>query len=216
VAAGAANEIAIGSSSDDIQIDGDFTVSGSKSFKILHPTKADYWLHHSAYEGDVAGGNLYRRDITTISGSAVLIMPDWFDPLNKDVVIFVQADRHFGRAYATANGNAITVTSDSDGDYHLIIFGTRRDGATDDFDVERPMYDSQIFERDYVKPELERIEAAERKTRTLRPTEREALKEKFKADKNKTYIDDGAADKSARAALRKDRIKRGKSWLKKA
>jgi hypothetical protein len=157
VSASAANEIAIGGSSDDVYIAGTLDVNGTKNFKIPHPTKPDHWLRHSVVESDVGGANVYRRSVTTIGNAAVLDMPDWFAPLNKDVDIFIQANRHFGRAFAEVAGNQIRVTSDQDGEYKLLIIGTRQDGATDDFEVESPMHDSQIFERDFVQPEKDKL-----------------------------------------------------------
>jgi hypothetical protein len=157
VSSSAANEIALGGSSDDVYIAGTLDVNGTKNFKIPHPTKPDHWLRHSVVESDVGGANVYRRSVTTIGNTAVLEMPDWFAPLNKDIDIFIQADKHFGRAFAEVSGNQITITSDQDGEYKLLIVGTRQDGATDGFEVESPMHDSQIFERDFVQPERVKI-----------------------------------------------------------
>lgn len=118
--------IKLGTSINTVIVDGTFH-AGTKNFRITDPTNDDDWLVHSCYEGPVSGGTIYRYDVTTDNGTATLDLPHYFDALNKDVVVMCQANKHFGRAYAEVVGNTLTVTSDQDGDYHLVIMGTRKD-----------------------------------------------------------------------------------------
>ena len=82
------------------------TISGSsKSFDIEHPDpdKAEqkYRLRHWCVESDVAGGMvMYRKQITTTKASTVFIeMPNWFEHLVKNVIVFCSPDEHFGNAW---------------------------------------------------------------------------------------------------------------------
>mgnify|MGYP006287074687 FL=1 len=123
-------------------VPGDFTVNGSKNFEIDHPAQSHtHDLRHGNYEGDVAGGLIYRRTVTVSvaaddsEGTATITMPDWFGPLATDVDVVVQADGHFGDAYAERtepNGENITVHANASGDYTCIIFATRDDENVSD------------------------------------------------------------------------------------
>lgn len=187
ITASGVGQIHIGAGPDDVIILGDLDVrGGTKNFKIPHPTKENYWLKHAAYEGDVQGGNIYRRKVAIVGGSARIVLPEWFDALNKDIDIFVQADKHFGRAFGEyIEANIIQINADTDGNYKVLIFGTRQDGATDHFEVEEKMLDSEIFHRDYIEPR-------EDDNVPLSAEEWEALMEQFKEDIGKEEIDDGS------------------------
>jgi len=118
-------------------VPGDFTVQGSKNFEIDHPLRPDtHRLRHGNYEGDVSGGLIYRREVSiTLSdgaseGTATLQMPEWFGPLATNVDVVVQAQGHFGDAYAEREeptGTDITVTANESGDYTVVIYATRDD-----------------------------------------------------------------------------------------
>jgi len=140
-------------------VPGNFTVNGSKNFQIDNPSKPHtHDLRHGNYEGDVAGGLIYRRDVSITTdgetGTETIQMPDWFGPLATDVDVVVQAQGHFGNAYAEReepNGEEITVTANADGDYNCIIFATR-----DDSNVPNPE-DHRV-----VKPKGERWDGSPR------------------------------------------------------
>lgn len=133
----------------DWVVPGDFTVNGSKNFEIPDPSRPDtHDLRHGNYEGDVAGGLIYRREVSITTdgetGTATVTMPDWFGPLATDVDVVVQAQGHFGDAYAEREeptGETITVTANASGDYKLVIFATRDDANVPDpvdHDVTKP------------------------------------------------------------------------------
>jgi hypothetical protein len=132
-------------------VPGDFTVNGSKNFEISDPARPHtHNLRHGNYEGDVAGGLIYRRSVTVNitnnadKGTASISMPPWFGPLATDVEVVVQAQGHFGDAYAERtkpNGEEIAVTANASGDYKCIIFATRDDDNVpdpEDHDVSKP------------------------------------------------------------------------------
>jgi hypothetical protein len=64
-----------------------------------------------------------------VDGIGSADLPDYFSHINKDVTVMCQADEHFGRAYGTVSGNTCTLHSDADGDYHVLVMGTRCDDA---------------------------------------------------------------------------------------
>jgi len=132
----AEDQVMLGSSTDAVEVPGSFNVTGTKSFKIPHPVpnkKDTHTLSHGSYEGPVSGGTLYRYSVTAVSGTATLELPDYFKYLNKDVDILVNPTNHFGRAFGKIVDNTLTVSSDSDGEYTVIIFGTRKDDSVQNY-----------------------------------------------------------------------------------
>ena len=105
----------------------------SKSFDIEHPDPAlasDQWrLRHWCVEsGDSPGGMLmYRRTVETTSTSASIEMPNWFQHLCKDVIIFVTPKGHFGSGWAEYNNNRIDLKVSTTGSWHLLITAARKD-----------------------------------------------------------------------------------------
>jgi hypothetical protein len=102
------------------------------SFTITHPDpskEANYQLWHSFVEAPTAGDNIYRYEITTINGTAILQLPDYYKFLNKNDQVWVTAKNHFGNAYGIVNNEqtCINFTSDTDGEYIVLLMGTRKD-----------------------------------------------------------------------------------------
>lgn len=69
----------------NLRIDYDLSVGGSKNFKIDHPLDpTNKYLLHSCVESDNRM-NIYNGNITTdANGNATIILPEWFEALNKD------------------------------------------------------------------------------------------------------------------------------------
>ncbi len=68
----------------EVGINGNFFVEGVKDFRIQHPTKEDKVLHHHAVESNEVL-NTYSGNVTLDeNGEAVVEMPEWFEPINKD------------------------------------------------------------------------------------------------------------------------------------
>jgi hypothetical protein len=88
---------------DNLEVVGDFSVSGTKSFKINHPNpdKAyKYDLYHSAVESPTAGDTLYTYEcIAKEDGETVEIPLESYWPfLNKDPKVFIQSRADFAGA----------------------------------------------------------------------------------------------------------------------
>ena len=121
----------------DFQINGDLNVDGTitkgaGSFRIDHPNpiKTDtHYLYHNFVESPTEGDNIYRWTITTINNTHTIDLPDYYKFLNKNDMVWVNAVDHFGRAYGTINNEQtkLTITSDTDGKYNVLLIGTRKD-----------------------------------------------------------------------------------------
>lgn len=117
----------LGTSDYTISIPGGLSVSGSKNFEIDHPLDSTRTVRHGSYEGPVPGGTVYRYRVTTEDGTGEVELPDYFAALNTDTDVHVSPIKHFGRAYGKVDGNTLTVTAESDGEYAVLILGTRND-----------------------------------------------------------------------------------------
>jgi len=107
------------------------------SFRIPHPdpAKPTKDLIHSFVESPTAGENLYRYSITTCNCTAVVDLPGYYKFLNSDDQVFVTPKNHFGTAYGVINEAQTEVTfySNADGDYNVLIIGTRKDQHASDY-----------------------------------------------------------------------------------
>ena len=128
-----------------LHVSGDGFVSGNlgcnvlnattKNFDIPHPnpdkSKANYRLRHWCLEGDDVGGAVvYRRKINCNVGANFIIMPDWFEYLTSDVLIFTSPFKHFGQSYGEqdeTDKNKIIITCSAEGDYNVLITACRND-----------------------------------------------------------------------------------------
>ena len=86
-------------------------------------------LAHSFVESPTAGDNLYRYDIKTCNCQASLALPDYYKFLNEQDQIWVTPKNHFGNAYGIMNEaqTCVDFVSDTDGEYTVLIIGTRKD-----------------------------------------------------------------------------------------
>ncbi|MFH1655682.1 MAG: hypothetical protein ABH954_03635 [Candidatus Omnitrophota bacterium] len=112
------------------------TVSGyaCPKFKIPHPDPSKpegTFLKHSAVEAPTAGDNIYRFTVDVKDGKAIIRLPDYYSFLNKDDMALVFPVKHFGRAYGEIDKNqqTLTVYANFDGEYNVILIGTRKDEA---------------------------------------------------------------------------------------
>ena len=108
--------------------------SETNNFTIDHPDPAktdDYWLKHSAVESPTTGDNLYRWTKELTSGDNSLELPDYFNLLNKDAMVWVSPAGHFGAGYGDVNDNIATITVNEPGKYNILIIGTRKDEAAE-------------------------------------------------------------------------------------
>jgi hypothetical protein len=105
----------------------------SGSFKIPHPdpikAECGKFLKHSFVESPTAGDNIYRYNVTTSNCSASIDLPDYYNLLNGNSHVHVSPDAHFGIAYGKINeeNNKVNICSNADGDYFVLLVGTRKD-----------------------------------------------------------------------------------------
>ena len=69
----------------DVQVAGNFSVTGAKMFRIDHPLDPENkYLNHAAIESSEVL-NIYSGNITTdANGDATVALPDWFEAVNRD------------------------------------------------------------------------------------------------------------------------------------
>jgi len=74
-----------GEFSGDVSINGKLNVTGTKNFRIDHPLDPENkYLYHAAIESSEAL-NIYSGNITTDQrGEAVVLLPEWFEAVNRD------------------------------------------------------------------------------------------------------------------------------------
>lgn len=112
---------------------------GSGSFDIPHPDpkKTDtHRLRHYFVETPSAGGNIYKYQLECIEGDNYIDLPDYFQHLNKDSLVWANPFKHFGRAWGEVveNGKKAKIVCEQSGLYNVLIFGDRKDKlALDDF-----------------------------------------------------------------------------------
>ena len=116
----------------NVNITGSIAAGGAKSFCIDHPEPEKTLtqnLYHSCIETPTAGDNLYRYRVTTVNNKAVIKLPTYFRYLNENEMIWVSPVDSFGRAYGKLSPDRLEVhvTSDQDGDYNVLVMGTRYD-----------------------------------------------------------------------------------------
>jgi hypothetical protein len=107
-------------------------VKSGGSFEIEHPdpAKSDTMLLiHSFVEAPTAGENIYRYKITTENCSAVLELPDYYKYLNCNEHISLSPINNFGNGYGLIDEtqSCVNFTTDTDGEYDVLIIGTRKD-----------------------------------------------------------------------------------------
>ena len=144
----------------------------TKNFKIKHPEpgKEAYFLFHSAVESPNEGDNIYRYKIDISNKEHQLELPSYFQYLNKNVQVFISPSGHFGRAYGEINENTLSIYAEENGEYNILVIGTRQDeAAVNNWEgVEKHFNDS-----------VEMVQAyAENEDRKQREKEREELKKK--------------------------------------
>ena len=107
----------------------------SGSFKIPHPNpiKAEQgkFLKHSFVESPTSGDNIYRFNVTTSNCSASIELPDYYSLLNSNDHVYVNAKKHLGYGFGIVNEGqtCVNITTNSDGEYNVLLIGTRKDKA---------------------------------------------------------------------------------------
>jgi len=124
---------------------------GSGSFEINHvvPSKKHMKLRHYFVETPSAGGNIYKYQITVNNTNTYDIeLPDYFNYLNENVMVWVCGVKHFGNGYGEIVGENCRITTSAEGVYNVFIFGDRCDDiAKKEFDKFGIEYDPEIVKR---------------------------------------------------------------------
>jgi hypothetical protein len=113
---------------------------GSGSFDIEHPNPAKkdtHRLRHYFVETPSAGGNIYKYQLDCKKGENYIDLPDYFQHLNTDSLVWANAFKHFGRAWGEVieNGKRAKIVCEQSGFYNILIFGDRKDEiAVKEFD----------------------------------------------------------------------------------
>jgi trimeric autotransporter adhesin len=119
--------------SGNLTVYGTLNVSGTKNFKIPHPVPEKraqgYTLLHSALETPTRGDNMYRYRVITKNNKGTVTLPDYFSYLNEDVSVICTPIDNFGLACGVFDivANTVSITSDTDGAYTVLVIGTRKD-----------------------------------------------------------------------------------------
>jgi hypothetical protein len=120
---------------------GSFSVTGSKQFDIKHPFKEGYRLRHRCIEGPKAY-LFYQYQYDCTVGYNEFVMPDYFDAMNADVLVYVSPYKHFGVGWGETDKNKLIVNCAISGTYNIQVVGTRNDQVVQDeynkFGVEYP------------------------------------------------------------------------------
>lgn len=111
---------------------------GGGSFDIKHPDPskpAGSRLRHCFVESPTRGDNIYRYRVEAVDLSATLMLPSYYKFLNEDTQILVTPIDCFGSGFGTlgADGETISIRASVDGQYNVIIIGTRKDQMMIDF-----------------------------------------------------------------------------------
>jgi len=120
----------------DLDVGGTLTKSAG-SFVIPHPDpekqSQGYKLKHCFVESNTRGDNLYRYTITTESGLGEIDLPDYFKYINENAQVFVSGKNVLGYGMGTVNDNKVTINTSVDGEYNVLVIGTRSDKVAYDF-----------------------------------------------------------------------------------
>jgi len=103
----------------NVEVPGNFSVAGTKNFKISHPTKPGEKLVHSTLEGPEVAV-FYRGEAQLVKGEAAIKLPDYFEALTRKEGRTIQL---------TAKGKEpflLSCAGVSDG--KIFVYGTKPDG----------------------------------------------------------------------------------------
>ena len=141
--------VGIGTVTDNayrLKVDGSMNVTGSvdasvKFFLIDHPNPAlnkTHSLRHSCVEGPSRGDTMYRWTLTTINKTAQQSLPSYSPYLNENWQFLVRSTKSFGRGYVTLSPceTFFTLTTNEEGTYSILGIATRKDEASNSFEVE--------------------------------------------------------------------------------
>jgi hypothetical protein len=115
----------------NLQVTGSVS-KGSGSFDIAHPDPKKtetHRLRHYFVETPSAGGNIYKYQLNCTEGDNYIELPDYFEHLNQDSLVWVNPVKHFGRAWGEVepDNKRVKIVTEKKGIYNILIFGDRKD-----------------------------------------------------------------------------------------
>ncbi|UOQ58091.1 hypothetical protein MUN78_04395 [Leucobacter allii] len=121
-------------------------VTGSKNFKIPHPTRPDHFLRHGSTESPVSGTEYWGTETLDSAGEAVVELPEYFEALNKPENRGIQITP-VGRPFLTGadpivNGT-FKVYGDPGREVSWLVKAERREEHGGEFVVEEPVFGPQ-------------------------------------------------------------------------
>jgi hypothetical protein len=118
---------------------GAFNATGSKNFDIKHPFKEGCRLRQRCIGAPLVD---FTNQYDCKVGYNEFSMPDYFDVMNTDVLVYVSPYKHFGAAWGETDRNKLIIKCSIDGTYNIQVIGTRNDQVIQDehskFGVEYP------------------------------------------------------------------------------
>lgn len=123
---------------------------GGGSFDIEHPDpvkkEQGYRLRHCFVEAPTRGDNIYRYVVQTSNKQGTISLPDYFKHLNENAQVWVSAKSvlGYGKGVVREDLTAADIVVSEDGEYNVLIIGTRKDQLMVDF------FDSKGVE--YISP----------------------------------------------------------------
>ncbi|MCP4481202.1 MAG: hypothetical protein GY817_00015 [bacterium] len=54
-------------------------------------------------------------------------LPDYYEDLNKNSIVYVVPFKHFGTGWGEVNGNELSIHVSEEGTYNILVFGDRKD-----------------------------------------------------------------------------------------
>lgn len=112
---------------------------GGGSFDIEHPDpvkkEQGYRLRHCFVEAPTRGDNIYRYVVQTSNKQGTISLPDYFKHLNENAQVWVSAKSVLGYGKGTVREDltAADILVSEDGEYNVLIIGTRKDQLMVDF-----------------------------------------------------------------------------------
>jgi hypothetical protein len=101
-----------------------------KHFDIPHPTKEGYRLRHRCLEGPLAY-LYYPYQYDCVVGMNEFELPDYFEAMNSDVLVYVSPFKHFGSGWGETVNNTLHIYCNASGYYNIQVVGTRTDPTMD-------------------------------------------------------------------------------------
>jgi hypothetical protein len=86
-------------------------------------------------EAPTRGDNMYRYKINAVDLSASFVLPSYYKFLNEDTQIWVSPVNCLGSGFGIlqSDNETVQIKVSQDGDYNVLIIGTRKDQMMIDF-----------------------------------------------------------------------------------